>query len=225
MRSSKRLAALAAVIALAGTLLLVSTGQAHSRPIRFDPAEGAILDAAPTEVHGWFTNDVRSDPNWTFIKVTDATGNVVSTGDPILSEDRRQISTKLQDGLGPGMYTVTWRTWDDLDGAIFGDCYNFFVGQAAADDAYQNKTRLDLGGKCDSIDVEAKDATPVPGQTPAASTSGSETTPDTGAAAQTGGSSSSGGGGVDTWVLIVGMAGALVVGLVGGRFLPGMGGK
>ncbi len=68
---------------------------------------------------------------------------------------------QLKSGLGDGMYTVEWRTFDDADGAVFGDCYTFFVGQAAADAAVQNQTLLFGGDKCGTIDLETGGATPT----------------------------------------------------------------
>ena len=45
--------------------------------VRFEPAPGAVLQAAPASVTGYFTSDIRRDPNWSFIQVTDAQGQRV----------------------------------------------------------------------------------------------------------------------------------------------------
>jgi methionine-rich copper-binding protein CopC len=204
----------AAFVLTAGILALTSgIVFAHSRPVRFDPPPGAVLQSAPSQVTGWFTADIRRDPNWSFIQVTDAQGNRVDAGEVQLSANRRQMSVALKPGLGEGRYLVTWRTYDDGDGAIFGDCYAFFVGQAAADASIAANTRLDGGGACQRIDVSAKNGTPVPGVTATAAPATSDSdTHDTGGA-------ESGGGGSDVpvWGLIIGIAGGLVVGAVGGR--------
>jgi methionine-rich copper-binding protein CopC len=206
-----------AVASLAAGLLVFTSGSvfAHSRPVRLDPAPGTVLQSGPAQVQGWFTAAIRRDPNWSFIHVTDAQGNRVDTGDATLSTDRLQMSVALKSGLSPGRYLVNWRTFDDGDGAIFGDCYAFFIGQAAADASVTAKTRLDGGSACQRIDVSAREGTPVPGQTPAAAA--------TSAAAEDGGheegatSTDDGGGDIPVWGLVVGIAGGLVVGLVGGR--------
>jgi methionine-rich copper-binding protein CopC len=202
--------AVATGIALAGILVFAVGAFAHSRPVRFDPAPGAVLQAAPSKVDGWFTAAIRRDPNWSFIKVTDSQGNHVETGDVTLSSDRLAMSVSLKPGLTAGRYLVTWRTWDDGDGAIFGDCFAFFVGQAAADQATSAKTRLDGGGSCERIDVSAKNGTPVPGSTPATTSadSGDEDMPS---------SADSGGSKVPWWTLVVGIGGGLLVGAIGGR--------
>ena len=143
---------------------------AHSRPLRFDPAPGAVLQTPPAQVQGWFTGEVRRDPNWTFIQVTDAQGQRVDTGETMLSPDRLQLTATLRPNLPPGAYLVTWRTWDDADAEIFGDCYVFYVGQAAADQGVATKTRLDGGSRCQRIEINARDGTPTPQQAEASAT-------------------------------------------------------
>src|SRR4029079_14524044 len=88
---------------------------AHSRPLRFDPAPGAGLQAAPASITGYFSSDIRRDPTWSFIQVTDAQGQRVDTGETALSSDRLQMTATLKPGLAPGAYLVSWRTWDDGD--------------------------------------------------------------------------------------------------------------
>ncbi len=202
--------ALAAVLAL----LTIPAALAHSRPVRFDPAPGAVLASAPEKVTGWFTAEVRRDPNWSFLHVTDRQGNRVDNGEATLSADRLQMSVSLKSGLGPGGYVVTWRTWDDGDGAIFGDCYAFFVGQPAADAAAAAKTRLDAGRDCQRIDVSAREATPVAGGTPQAGAVASPDNEEESPVEST--SLPREGDKTDWWLLVPGLGAGLVVGLVGG---------
>jgi len=213
------LVALALIAGAAG--VLVSTGQAsaHSRPVRFDPAPGTVLQTAPAKVDGWFTNDVRRDPNWSFIQVKDAQGNRVDTGDSALSTDRRQMTATLKPSLAPGMYTVTWRTFDDGDLEIFGDCYTFFVGQAAADAAVAAKTRLDGGGTCQRIEFSAKNGTPTPGTIPTPATASTSSGGDNQDDAAM--SSSHDEGDSSTGKLLLG----LVIGAVIGMVVGGIGAK
>jgi len=206
----------AAAAAVALALLAIVGAQtvlAHSRPIRFDPAPGAVLSTAPERVNGWFTADLRRDPNWTFLRVTDASGNRVDAGETVLGADRRQLTVPLRGGLGLGRYLVNWRTFDEADGAIFGDCYTFFIGQAAADQAVTDKTRLDGGSSCQRIEVEAKNGTPVPNFTPEAAGGHDE--------AEASDSADSDGGDVPVWALVIGVAGGVALGLVGGRLISG----
>jgi methionine-rich copper-binding protein CopC len=198
--------------ALVGLGALVVGVSAHSRPVRFDPAPGAVLTSAPSKVDGWFTSDIRRDPNWSYIHVTDDKGNRVDTGDTALSSDRRQQTATLKSGLGNGMYIVEWRTFDDEDGAVFGDCYTFFVGQAAADAAVSNQTRLDNGSDCQRIDLEGGGATPTAAEVATATAPQVE-------GAEGAGTSSGGGNDVPVWGLVVGIIAGVVVGGVGGRFI------
>jgi methionine-rich copper-binding protein CopC len=202
-------------------LLAAQVAFAHSRPIRFDPAPGAVLSQAPASVEGWFTAELRRDPNWTFLHVSDAQGNRVETGETELSADRLHLGVGLQSGLGPGRYIVTWRGFDDGDGAILGDCYTFFVGQQAADEAIASKARLDGGRDCQRIDVDATNGTPVAGGTPPATGEhgdghGSEVTDP-----ETGRDTEDDDGGVPVWALVLGVVAGVVVGGVGGRFIGG----
>jgi methionine-rich copper-binding protein CopC len=207
----------AALFALAA-ILTAQIASAHSRPVRFDPAPGSVLTAAPSKVDGWFTAELRRDPNWNFIRVTDAQGNRVDTGEPVLSSDRRQMSVSLRSGVLEGRYLVTWRSWDDADGAIFGDCYTFFVGQQAADAAVNDKTRLDGGRDCQRIDVSAREGTPVAGGTPQA-----QATAPAGDAhgdeVAAGEPEAEEGDGIPLWGLVLGVVAGAVVGGLGGRFL------
>ena len=212
-RYRRALVALALLAGTVGALLTAGLASAHSRPIRFDPAPGTVLTAAPAKIDGWFTSDIRRDPNWSFIHVADAQGNRVDTGDSALSTDRRQMTATLKSGLNAGAYTVTWRTYDDGDSAIFGDCFIFFVGQAAADAAVAAKARLDGGGACQRIDISAKNGTPVPGTTPVAASSVDDDTPSAAAHSDSGSST--------TGKLILG----LVIGALGGVALGGISGR
>jgi methionine-rich copper-binding protein CopC len=146
LRNAKLLFLLAALAAL-GSISFAGIAEAHSRPVRFDPAPGSVLSAAPSGVTGWFTSDIRRAEE-SFIQVLDSDGTNVATGDVQLTEDRRQMSVVLQPGAGEGRYVVYWSTLDDGDGEVFSGCYTFFVGQTAADDAMANGEPLDGGADC-----------------------------------------------------------------------------
>ncbi len=200
-------------VGLATMFLATQAAFAHSRPIRFDPAPGAVLQSAPAQVTGYFTNELRKDPNWNFLQVKDAQGGSVVNGDITLSTDRRQMSVPLKSGLAGGQYTVTWRSWDDADGEIFGDCYTFFVGQAAADAAVTAKSRLDGGGDCQRIEIDGGKGTP---------TAAAVATTMAGANIDTGGAATDSGGGsngVSAWFILAGIAVGMVLGFGGARVI------
>lgn len=217
--AKKVLLAGATVFAVATALAVVSIVSAHSRPVRLDPAPGAVLESAPATVTGWFTAELRRDPNWTFMRVTDQQGNRVDVGEVTLSADRKQMTVALQPGLGPGRYLVTWRTYDDVDGAIFGDCYAFFVGQAAADDAIAGNSRLDGGRDCQRIDVSATAGTPVAGGTPQATASPADGHTEGEGNEGADGSGSDSDDGVPAWTVVLGAVAGLVAGGIGGRLI------
>lgn len=153
MHRAKLLILLAAFAAF-GSLSLAVVAEAHSRPVRFDPAPGAVLDAAPSEVTGWFTSDIRRAEE-SFIQVLDEGGANVAAGEVQLSDDRRQMSVALGSGVGEGRYIVYWSTFDDADGEVFSGCYAFFVGQTAADEAVASGEALDGGADCPAMAEEA----------------------------------------------------------------------
>ena len=153
---------LLAAIVVAGTLSLGQSqlALAHSRPTRFDPSPGSVLDAAPASVTGWFTEDLRRAAE-SFIQVSDDNGTTVSAGDTNIAADRRQMTVNLQSGLGEGRYIVYWSTLDDGDGDVFSGCYAFFVGQAAADNAVSNSEALDAGADCPAPPETADTSAPT----------------------------------------------------------------
>jgi len=160
LHRAKVLILLAAFTAL-GSLLLAGVVEAHSRPVRFDPAPGAVLNTAPAEVTGWFTSDLRRAEE-SFIRVLDENGTNVAAGEVQLSDDRRQMSIALGSGAGEGRYIVYWSTFDDADGEVFSDCYAFFVGQAAADAAIANGQALDAAADCPAMAEAGHDGAAAP---------------------------------------------------------------
>ena len=155
MLNAKPIALLATLVVL-GSIAFASSVQAHSRPVRFDPAPGAVLNSGPTSITGWFTSDIRRTDE-SFIKLLDHDGTHVATGDVELSDDRRQMSVTLPSDLGEGRYVVHWSTFDDADGEVFSDCYAFFVGQAAADDAVEHGESLDAAADCPKDEEHSHD--------------------------------------------------------------------
>ena len=135
-------------------LAAIATVLGHAAPERFDPAPGAVLDAAPERVDGWFIQDVRRQEEASFIKVFDANDNQVDDGAPVIDDaDRRHVYANLTPGLGEGRYMVAWQTLSDEDDELDGSCFLFFVGQAAADEAHEEKLRINTPEDC-PVDIE-----------------------------------------------------------------------
>ena len=150
----------------AGLLALaaVSAALGHAAPERFLPSPGQVLAAPPARIDGWFIQDVRRQADQSFIhvfrvKADGSLGDRVDAGDSIVDDnDRRHMFVDLSPDIGPGEYAVAWQTMSDEDDEADGDCYRFFVGQAAADAAHQAKSRLDLAGTCPTAAVSAPSA-------------------------------------------------------------------
>ena len=150
----------AALLALA----TVATAGGHASPERFNPGPGAVLDAAPARVDGWFTQDIRRQEDESFLRVyrveaDGALGQRVDTDTTIIDDDdRRHMFVELTPNTGPGEYAVAWQTLSDEDDEHDGNCYRFFVGQEAADAAHEARSRIDVAGACPTATVSAPPA-------------------------------------------------------------------
>ncbi len=155
-----------AITFAAGLLALatVATAGGHASPERFDPGPGAVLDAAPAQVDGWFTQDIRRQEDQSFLRVysVEADGSLgqrVDTDTTTIDDaDRRHMFVDLTPDTGPGEYAVAWQTLSDEDDELDGNCYRFFVGQAAADAAHEARSRIDMAGVCPTAAVSAPPA-------------------------------------------------------------------
>ncbi|MFQ5879613.1 MAG: copper resistance protein CopC, partial [Dehalococcoidia bacterium] len=134
---------LALIMALASVTLV----SGHAAPERFTPPPGAVLDEVPSRVDGFFTQDIRRTEE-SFLQVFGEAGNRVSRPAVIDDADRRHMYTELQPGLGLGRYLVAWQTMSDEDDEVDGGCFLFFVGQEAADQAHQERMRIDAPQEC-----------------------------------------------------------------------------
>jgi len=143
----------AIILGLAIPFAFVTLVAGHASPERFDPPVGAVLEQAPARIDGWFTQDVRRTEE-SFLRVLDEAGDLVSQPAVIDDADRRHMYAELQPGLGPGRYLVAWQTFSDEDEEVDGACFLFFVGQAAADKAHQDRVRIDDPESC-PVMVEA----------------------------------------------------------------------
>jgi methionine-rich copper-binding protein CopC len=134
------------IVPVIGALVVgVSSASAHAPPVRFEPAPGAVLSAAPLRITGWFSSGLAIT---SFLRVSDEQDHRVDLDEVELAANRQQISVALPSGLAPGRYLVFWRSVDGQDGEPVAGCYAFFVGQAAADAALAAGLPLDGGGSC-----------------------------------------------------------------------------
>ena len=105
-------------LGLAGTVA-VSTHMAYSKSV---PAKDAALAESPSELQVWFTQD--PEPAVSRISLEGPAGGV-TLGETTVASDR-SIAASVQNPLGPGSYTVNWRSAGD-DGHVLRGDFSFTV--------------------------------------------------------------------------------------------------
>ena len=105
-------------LGLAGTVA-VSTHMAYSKSV---PAKDATLPESPSELQVWFTQD--PEPAVSRISLEGPAGGV-TLGETTVASDR-SIVASVQNPLGPGSYTVNWRSAGD-DGHVLRGDFSFTV--------------------------------------------------------------------------------------------------
>ncbi len=127
--------ALALVLALvlgafgaAGPLrALIPVAGAHAVPVRSDPPKDAILQAPPSQVRMWFSEDIN--PLTSKLVVVDPANREVDNGDShVSSGDSSEMEVSLQ-LLKAGTYIVFWRSQSADDGHITAGTYLFRIAQ------------------------------------------------------------------------------------------------
>ena len=94
--------ALAAVLSLAGA----GSALAHADLASADPAAGATVKTAPTEISITFTEEV--EPKFSSIQVLDAGGKRVDDGAAHTAPDNEKLLSIGLKPLAPGAYKVIW---------------------------------------------------------------------------------------------------------------------
>jgi copper transport protein len=116
--------ALLAFLPLGG---LVPVASAHALPVRSDPAANAILQAPPTQVRMWFSEDLN--PFSSKLVVVDPTNRQVDRQDShVSSSDSREMDVSLP-LLPAGTYVVAWRTQSAEDGHIAAGSFLFRIAR------------------------------------------------------------------------------------------------
>lgn len=104
-----------------------SNAFAHAELDRSLPKAGAKLDAAPTMVEVWFTEEIAEGSR---LEVTDASGTIVHEGQAkldLMDPDRKHLTIGLKAGLPNGIYTVTWTSVSAEDGDEESDSFQFTI--------------------------------------------------------------------------------------------------
>lgn len=121
---------------LAGALLVVlstasasAPANAHGLLAASDPADGASVERAPTEVLLTFTE--TPDPALATVQVIDSSGSRVDAGKAELLPGQPARLRVPVGNLAQGTYTVTWRMTSSEDGHTTAGSIAFGVGVAA----------------------------------------------------------------------------------------------
>ena len=120
-----------ALVAVAAAVLLPLTASAHALPQAATPAEGSTVGQAPATVS--ITFGESPDPGLSSITVVDSSGTDVDAGATTVAPGHPTVlQVPLKQGLGKGVYTVTWKTVSSVDGHLATGSYAFGVGVAAS---------------------------------------------------------------------------------------------
>jgi copper transport protein len=107
-------------------LALPGLVSAHALPVSTAPASSEILDTQPALVSMTFSEHV--DPSASSIRVTDASGTLVSEIPKIDPADAHTLSVSLKPS-GDGTYLVSWSVVSADDGHFTRGAYPFAVGK------------------------------------------------------------------------------------------------
>jgi copper transport protein len=124
-------AVVAVGLVLGAGVAFATPASAHAELRSSDPANGELLDTAPDHIRLTFTEP--PDVGLTTVRVVDASGEQVPTGQP---ETAPGSNTEILVRLEPvpdGVYTVTWRTVSATDGHVTAGAFTFGVGVSQAE--------------------------------------------------------------------------------------------
>ena len=121
-------------------ILLAPGALGHAEPFQSEPAGGARLEAAPTQIWVDFTEPVYRDGSW--IRVLDQDGRRVDLDDlTITGPDARPRLTVSLGEIPDGAYRIEWQTYSKSDGHTINGAIGFAVGGFAPP-----ATTVDAGG-------------------------------------------------------------------------------
>ncbi|MEU3981492.1 copper resistance protein CopC [Streptomyces sp. NPDC026672] len=113
------------LLAVTGALLAgAAPASAHAALTGSDPAQGVVVDKAPTQVSLTFSEQVAMNSG--SLRVLDPKGNRVDTGGPT-NVSGTTYAVQLHSGLGDGTYTVTYQVVSADSHPVAG-AYTFSVG-------------------------------------------------------------------------------------------------
>ena len=113
------------VLGLVALSVVAGAASAHANYVSSNPAAGAILPQAPTNVTVTLSEQIQ--PGSASIRVTNSSGAEVDLGNTQISpSDAFTMSVGLT-RIGPGIYTVTWNAISAVDGHFTTGSFSFAV--------------------------------------------------------------------------------------------------
>ncbi|HUY79271.1 MAG TPA: copper resistance protein CopC [Ktedonobacterales bacterium] len=120
-------ASVASAQGLAGVQTRAALTPQHALPVREIPAADAILQAPPTRVQMWFSEDLN--PLTSRLVVIDTTNHEVDLGDSQVSATNTREMTVSLPLIHAGTYVVVWRTQSADDGHVVSGSYIFRIAR------------------------------------------------------------------------------------------------
>jgi copper resistance protein C len=117
---------MAVLAAVAMLLVSVGIASAHAHYVSSDPANGAHLATAPSQVSITYDDDL--DPNATTISVLGPNGQNLAAGKTTVSTQATKVATVPIKAGGNGTYTVKWHAVADDDKGVTEGSFTFTVG-------------------------------------------------------------------------------------------------
>lgn len=114
------------VLAAAGVVVWASPAWAHANLASSDPADGAVLSTAPSQVTMTFTEP--PDPELSKVLVLDAAGQQVQASPAVAGSVPRSLVVPLPGDLPDGVYTVSWQVVSESDGHLTANAFSFGIG-------------------------------------------------------------------------------------------------
>ncbi|MER1996742.1 MAG: copper resistance CopC family protein [Arthrobacter sp.] len=124
-RTRASLLAAALLAAFAAVLFLAAPAHAHDELVSSNPADGAVLDAAPSEIELVFSSELMDLGNQVIVE--DAAGTNLAESEPVLT---RETLVQAVPALEAGDYKVNWRAVSS-DGHPITGTFSFTVNGSA----------------------------------------------------------------------------------------------
>lgn len=126
-RTRASLLAAALLAAFAAVLFLAAPAHAHDELVSSNPADGAVLDAAPSEIELVFSSELMDLGNQVIVE--DSAGKNVAESEPVLT---RETLVQSVPALDAGEYKVNWRAVSS-DGHPITGTFSFTVNAPAGE--------------------------------------------------------------------------------------------